>query len=55
MFQMSILLQPLPQVVLTRWEMSLSQPINHIRRDFVSDPIIIPKEIVLRGRNVGEE
>ena len=55
MFQMPILLQSLPQVILTCREMPLSEPIDHIRRDLVSVAIIITKEIVLRSRDVGEE
>ena len=55
MLQMSIAFQPPPQVVLTSGEMLASERIDHVGRDLCRIRVIIPKEIVVRRGNVGEE
>ena len=55
MLQMSIAFQPPPEVVLTSREMLASERIDHVGRDLCRIRVIIPKEIVVRRGNVGEE
>jgi hypothetical protein len=55
MLQMPIPFQPPPQVILTSREMLDRERIDHVRGDFFRIRILLAKEIVVVGGNVGQE
>jgi hypothetical protein len=52
---MPIPFQPPPQVILTSREMLDRERIDHVRGDFLRIRILLAKEIVVVGGNVGQE
>ena len=52
---MPVPFQPPPQVILTSWDMLDRERIDHVRSDLLRIRILLPKEIVVVGGNIGQE